>query len=134
MEAVTKMINIIERVAIGTTSRETAIMRLLQLDLLPNENKFKTAIIEMVRKLPRVSIAEDTNEFELSTRYIDPFLCGLFDDPDKGIFLRWTNETTLEARKHEGFSTIRPNLTISSLHGMKWKMTYGYGEAKSAAQ
>ncbi|KAG1463808.1 hypothetical protein G6F46_002580 [Rhizopus delemar] len=92
------------------------------------------AIIEMVRKLPRVSISEDTNEYEISTRYVNPFLCGLFDDPDQDIFLRWTNETTLEARKHEGFSMIHPDLTISSLHGMKWKMTYGYGEAKSAAQ
>lgn len=134
MEVVTKMINIIEDITIGTTSRENAIVRLLQLDLLPIENKFNMAIIEMVRKLPRVSIAENANEYELSTRYIDPFLCGLFDDPDQGVFLRWTNETTLEARKHEGFSIFRPDLTISSLHGMKWKTTYGYGEAKSAAQ
>lgn len=87
-----------------------------------------------MRKLPCVSIAENANEYELSTRYIDPLLRGLFDDPDQGVFLRWTNEITLEARKHEGFSIFRPDLTISSLHGMKWKTTYGYGEAKSAAQ
>lgn len=88
----------------------------------------------MVRKLPRVSIAEDTNEYELSTRYIDPFLCGLFDDPDEGIYLCWINETTLEAQKHEDLSMNHPDLCLSSLHGVKWKATHGYGEAKSASQ
>lgn len=81
MEAVTKMVVIIEDVTIGTASREKAIVQLLQLDLLPNENKFKMAIVKMVHKLPRVP-AEDANEYELDTRYIDPFLYGLFDDPD----------------------------------------------------
>lgn len=67
-------------------------------------------------------------------RKIDPFLCGLFDDPDEGIYLRWTNEITLEARQHEDLSAKRPDICITSLHGMTWMSNHGYGEAKSAAQ
>ncbi|KAG0182204.1 hypothetical protein DFQ29_005259 [Apophysomyces sp. BC1021] len=104
METVTSMIRIIEDLTIGSISRDKATVHLLDLDLPANENKFKKGIIELVGKLPHVPIAEDTNEYELNTRYIDPFLCGLFDDPDEGIYLRWTNETTLEAQKHENLS------------------------------
>ncbi|KAI8638815.1 hypothetical protein BD408DRAFT_435736 [Parasitella parasitica] len=48
---------------------------------------------------------DDTNEFELISWYTDPFLCGLFDDPDHGMFLRWTNEIILEARKDDCLAT-----------------------------
>ncbi|KAG0193444.1 hypothetical protein DFQ28_005262 [Apophysomyces sp. BC1034] len=85
METVTSMISIIEDLTIGAISRDKAIVRLLDLEPPANENKFKKGIIELVSKLPRVSIVEDMNEYELGTRYIDPFLCGLFDDPDEGI-------------------------------------------------
>ncbi|KAI9280291.1 hypothetical protein BC943DRAFT_267523, partial [Umbelopsis sp. AD052] len=84
--------------------------------------------------LPPVPIAEDTNELELSTRYVDPFLSGLFDDPDEGIYLRWTNEQTLEARQHENLSNKRPDICISRLHGITWASNLGHGEAKSAMQ
>ncbi len=74
--------------------------------------------VNLIRKLPPVPIAEDTNEFELSTRYVGPFLSGLFDDLDEGIYLRWTKEITLEARQHEDLSIIRPDICISRLNGM----------------
>ncbi|CEG76428.1 hypothetical protein RMATCC62417_11325 [Rhizopus microsporus] len=35
---------------------------------------------------------------------------------------------------YEGFLTICPDLTISNLHGTKWKTTYEYGESKSVSQ
>jgi hypothetical protein len=86
----------------GVISRDKAIAHLLDLEDLPtNENKFKKCIISLIRKLPPVPIAEDINEFVFSTQYVDPFLSGLFDDPDQGIYLRWTNEVTLEARQYE---------------------------------
>lgn len=65
---------------------------LLDLNFLINENKFKKSIIDLVRKLPFMPIVEDINELKLSTQYVDPFLSGLSDDPDEGIYLRWTNE------------------------------------------
>ncbi|KAI9280292.1 hypothetical protein BC943DRAFT_344482 [Umbelopsis sp. AD052] len=98
----------------GVTSRDKAIANLLNMDLVTTENKFKHCIINLMRKLPPVPIAEDIKELELSTRY--------------------TNEQTLEARKHENLSNKRPDICISRLHGITWAANLGYGEAKSAMQ
>ncbi|SAL99042.1 hypothetical protein [Absidia glauca] len=91
-------------------------------------------IINLIRKLPPTAIAEDTNELELSARYVDPFLSGLFDDPDEGVYLRWTNEITLEARQQEDLSTRRPDICVTRLHGSTWVSNQGFGEVKSAIQ
>ncbi|KAI8096338.1 uncharacterized protein BX664DRAFT_382794 [Halteromyces radiatus] len=133
METSTNIISIIQDLTMRKINRDKAFARLLDLNLPTNENKFKKSIIELIRKLPPMSIAEDTNEYELGTRYIDPFLCGLFDDPDEGMYLRWTNEITLEARKHENLSMNRPDICITRLHGVKWTSNHGFGEAKSAS-
>ncbi|KAL0090549.1 hypothetical protein J3Q64DRAFT_1832217 [Phycomyces blakesleeanus] len=103
------MPGIAQDLIMGVISRDKAIAHLLDLDLPINENKFKNCIINLIRKLPPVPTAEDTNELELSTRYVAPFLSGLFDDPDEDIYIR-------------------------RLHGMTRASNYGYGRAKPAAQ
>lgn len=130
IKTVTSMISIIQELDIEAISRSQAIVKLLQLDLLPHERKFANGLTESVKKLPRVPIEEDVNESELNTRFVDPFLCGLFDDPEEGVFLRWTNDITVEARKNETLWTRRPDLTITSLKGVKWSTSHGYGEVK----
>ncbi|ORY90331.1 hypothetical protein BCR43DRAFT_447227, partial [Syncephalastrum racemosum] len=62
-----KILEVIEDVTQGTTSREDAIIRLFSLRLPENENNFKNSIIQLMRKLLRQSITEDTNEHELCT-------------------------------------------------------------------
>lgn len=52
MKASTSMISIIQNLTMGTINRDKAIARLLDLDLVTNEYKFKKSIIELVRKLP----------------------------------------------------------------------------------
>lgn len=85
-------------------------------------------------KLPRNPIiSNDTNESELGSRYIDPFLCGLFDDPENGMYLRWTNEITLDARKNDGLAARWPDICITSLCGSRFSTNHGFGEVKSAA-
>ncbi|KAG1183738.1 hypothetical protein G6F36_008218 [Rhizopus arrhizus] len=69
METTTSMIGIAQDLTMGVISRDKAIAHLLDLDLPTNENKFKNCIIDLIWKLPPVPIAEDANEFELSTRY-----------------------------------------------------------------
>lgn len=134
METTTNMIGIAQDLTMGLISRDKAMARLLDLNLPKDENKFKNCIIDLIRKLPPVPITEDVKELELSTRYVDPFLSGLFDDPDESIYLRWLNELTLEARQHEDVSTKRrPDICISRLHGTTWASNHAYGEAKSAA-
>ncbi|KAG1073120.1 hypothetical protein G6F42_025844 [Rhizopus arrhizus] len=68
---------------------------------------------------------------ELCSRFIDPFLAGLFDDPDNSIYLRWLDETTLEAKAKEA-SSSRPDLSVTKSLGVKWATTLAYDEAKSA--
>jgi hypothetical protein len=44
-----------------------------------------TTIGNLVSKLPLVTIGENVKEMELRSRSIDPFLAGLFDDPDNSV-------------------------------------------------
>lgn len=68
MDTVTNMISIIEDLTVGAISLDEATVRLSNLNLpAKNKNKFKKGIIALVRKLPRVSIVEDAQEYELST-------------------------------------------------------------------
>jgi hypothetical protein len=90
MDTITKILNIIQDVSTKT-------------------------IIQLMGKLPCNPISDNTNESELGSRYIDPFLCGRFDDPDQGVYLRWTNEITMEARKNDDLANKnRPDICIIS--------------------
>ncbi|KAI8991865.1 hypothetical protein BDF20DRAFT_811935 [Mycotypha africana] len=87
MELTTSIIGIVQALAMGVISRGKTTAKFLDSDLPINENKFKNCIIDFIRKLPPVLIAEDIKQLALSTRYVDTFLSGLFDDPDKRIYL-----------------------------------------------
>ncbi|KAL7332574.1 hypothetical protein PS15p_204592 [Mucor circinelloides] len=130
IKTVTNMISIIQELDIEAISRSQAIVELLQLDLLLHERKFANGLAELVKKLPRVPIEEDVNESGLITRFVDPFLCGLFDDPEEGVFIRRTNDITVEARKNETLWTRHPDLTVTGLKGVKWSTSHGYGEVR----
>ncbi|KAG1438715.1 hypothetical protein G6F56_012546 [Rhizopus delemar] len=134
-ETVMDIIKIIQEVLDGTATREMAAIKLLKFDpTVKNIYKFAKAIAELIKKLPRMSLAEDSNEMELCSRFVDPFLSGLFDDPDQNIFLRWTNETTLEAKNEQSLLNWRPDLCVTRLQGVKWSSSLGFGEAKPACQ
>lgn len=129
------MIKIIQEVLEGTATREMAAIKLLKFD--PTNKsvyKFAKAIAELIKKLLRLSLAEDSNEMEFCSRFVDPFLSGLFDDPDQNIFLRYSNETTLEAKNEQSLLNWRPDLCITRLQGVKWSSSLGFGEAKPACQ
>ncbi|KAG1142242.1 hypothetical protein G6F37_008782 [Rhizopus arrhizus] len=87
----------------------------------------------LIQKLPRASIRDDVNKAELCTRFIEPFLSDLFDDPDQGYYLRWTNARTLEAKEKSADTTVeRPDLCITKSLGRTWHHYSGFGEAKAA--
>ncbi|KAI8335841.1 hypothetical protein BC941DRAFT_354700 [Chlamydoabsidia padenii] len=132
MITMTGMIGILEDLTIEEITREQAVVRLLGLDLPAHQSKFRKGVLNLIGKLPRMPLQETINEYELTTRYIDPFLSGLFDDLDNGSYLRWTNEATSNARKNDDFLTTRPDLCISRVLGSNWNMDCGFGEAKSA--
>ncbi|KAG0753988.1 hypothetical protein G6F57_014611 [Rhizopus arrhizus] len=87
----------------------------------------------LIQKLPTASIREDVNEAELCARFIEPFLSGLFDDPDQGYYLRLTNARALEAKKKPADTTVkRPDLCITKSLGRRWHHDSEFGKAKAA--
>ncbi|KAI8063737.1 uncharacterized protein B0P05DRAFT_581076 [Gilbertella persicaria] len=132
VDLVTKAVKILQDVISRTISRETAEINLLTLEAGEKEHKFLKAIAALVKKLPRVSIQEEVKELELCSRFVDPFLCELFDDPDAGTFFRWTNELTVESKKNQSSLNWRPDIAITRLQGFRWRYNLGFGEAKPA--
>ncbi|KAG1195792.1 hypothetical protein G6F70_007965 [Rhizopus microsporus] len=57
----------------------------LRIERLCGEREFANGLAELVKKLSCVPIAEDVNESELNTRFVDPFLCGLLDNPEEEV-------------------------------------------------
>ncbi|CEG75434.1 hypothetical protein RMATCC62417_10473 [Rhizopus microsporus] len=51
-----------------------------------HEQKFVKALGALIAKLPPASMEEVVNESEIYARFLDPLLCGLFDDPDNGVY------------------------------------------------
>ncbi|ORE12325.1 hypothetical protein BCV71DRAFT_282018 [Rhizopus microsporus] len=92
------------------------------------EARLKSLPLALIIKLSPMPMEENINEFELCTRFLDPFLSALFDDPDNGIYLRWTNETTLESKAKSDLSRDRPDICITESCGGKWNVNRGYGE------
>lgn len=132
-DTVMDIIKIIQKVVDGTATREMAVIELLKFDPTKrNIYKFAKAIAELIKKIPRTPLAEDSNEMELCSRFVDPFLSGLFNDPDQNIFLRWTNESILEAKNEQSLLKWRSDLCITRLQGVKWSSSLGFGEAKPA--
>lgn len=71
-----------------------------------------------VNKLPLVALDEGINKCKLFPRFVDPFLSGLFDDSDQGTYLRWMNESTLEAKQLS--NNMRPDFSITQTLGIQW--------------
>ncbi|KAL7331251.1 hypothetical protein PS15p_203471 [Mucor circinelloides] len=88
----------------GNINRKGAVHAIDSLSLSAHESMFAAALCSLIRKLPSLAIEEDMNESELCSRFVDPFLSGLFDDPDAGSY------------------------------GVKWSSSCGYGEAKASKQ
>lgn len=122
VDLVTKAVKILQDVISRTISRETAEINLLTLEAGEKEHKFFKAIAALVKKLPRVSIQEEVKELELCSRFVDPFLCELFDDPDAGTFFRWTNELTVESKENQSLLNWRPDIAITRLQGVRWRI------------
>ncbi|ORX51918.1 hypothetical protein DM01DRAFT_1336912 [Hesseltinella vesiculosa] len=114
-----QFIEITDKLRSKSISRVGAVIRLKSLTLQAQEKKLAKAFAGMISKLPFVALDEDMHEMERCSRFVDPFLSGLFDDPDNGVYLRWTDETTLTATKS---------------CGVKWGSSLAYGEAKPATQ
>lgn len=93
---------IIEEVQTKTISREKGIVKLLSMeDEIPKEQfKVIKATANLLGKVLCKVLSEDIKKQELSTRFVEPLLTGLFDDPDNNVLLRFTGLITNEAKKN----------------------------------
>ncbi|KAI8096143.1 uncharacterized protein BX664DRAFT_382639 [Halteromyces radiatus] len=96
--------------------------------------RFIKSLANLLDKLPNKVIMEEIKEHELCTRYLDPILCGLFDNPSDSVFFRWTDHSNLESKKSALVSKRRPDSCIARLNGVKWDNTLAYGEVKCAGE
>ncbi|KAI8140313.1 hypothetical protein BJV82DRAFT_224975 [Fennellomyces sp. T-0311] len=67
----------------------------------------------------------DFSEQELCTRYINPPLLPLFDDPESEVFFQWTG--TVEAIYDD---PGRPDVMLSRLRGVKYEGQLGNVEVE----
>ncbi|KAI8388647.1 uncharacterized protein BYT42DRAFT_491575 [Radiomyces spectabilis] len=133
LRTTTELSSTLDQLLNKVISRDEAEIILKSMPLSTMEKKIAKTIANLVSKLPLVAIEENVNEMELCSRFIDPFLAGLFDDPDNDIYLRWLDEITLEAKAKDSSST-RPDMSVTKSCGVRWATTLAYGEAKPAIQ
>lgn len=123
---VMEIIQVTQDLIANKITREMAVIKLFKMDLATNEYKFAKAVAKLARKLPRMSFAEESNEMELCSRHVDPFLSGLLDE---GIFLRW-NDFKIK-KKQQNLLCWRPDICITKWQGMQWKSSIGFEGSKT---
>ncbi|KAI8388926.1 uncharacterized protein BYT42DRAFT_492138 [Radiomyces spectabilis] len=133
LDVTNSLLAIVDDLLTKKINRGQANNKMDSLSLKVNHHKFARALGQLITKLPNQPMEEDFGEAELCSRFVEPFLSGLFDDPDNGVYLRWTNEATLET-KFMFKSNGRPDLCITKSCGVKWATNVGYGEAKPASK
>lgn len=131
LDVISSLLAIVDDLLTKNINREQANIKMNSLSLEPNLHKFTKALGQLIMKLPNQPLEENFGEAELCSRFVEPFLSELFDNPDNDIYLRWTNESTLEAQFMNG-SNERPDICITKFCGVKRTTNVGYGEAKSA--
>lgn len=62
----------------------------MEKDLTKSDFKMVKLVANIIAKIASIPIMETVKEeSKLCSRYLDPFPCGLFDDPDAGVFFQW---------------------------------------------
>ncbi|ORY94213.1 hypothetical protein BCR43DRAFT_496059 [Syncephalastrum racemosum] len=92
IDVAASLLSIIDDLIRLKLDRDAVETKLGALQLPKNEKKKSAKVIAVfISKLPTASLDGGLNGCELCSRFIDPALSGLFDDPDQGIYKRWTN-------------------------------------------
>ncbi|KAI8388449.1 uncharacterized protein BYT42DRAFT_492348 [Radiomyces spectabilis] len=127
INAITGLLSIVDDLLADKINRKVAYSKIISMTLEKHLEKFAMALGQLVRRLPSEPIREDFGEAELCSRFVDPFLSGLFDNPDDDVYLRWTNV-------FNGKTNEQPAICITRFCGANWEMNVGYGEVQCAAR
>ncbi|KAI7855377.1 hypothetical protein BDC45DRAFT_461904 [Circinella umbellata] len=130
---------IIKNTRLDMMTRTDAIIDLLTLSKTTStiNAKIVKSVANMIDKLPPQRLKGEIKEFELCSRYIDPILSALFDDPHNGVLFRWTSTTNREAkdaRTDGSISAQRPDSCVSELDQLYFGNSLGYVEVKPASE
>ncbi|CAG8618245.1 6558_t:CDS:10, partial [Diversispora eburnea] len=129
-EILMKLIRIVKRLQREEITRDNAVS---ELQILAVSRSYEEcAILKAIRNIvPRTTLKSSIGEVELCTTYIDPILCPLFMDPDRGIFLRWSNKETAESKARKPIGRAKqPDAIINEIDQLSWSLSKGHGEAK----
>ncbi|KAI9006705.1 hypothetical protein CLU79DRAFT_879219, partial [Phycomyces nitens] len=98
--------------------------------------KIIKSIARLIDELPEENVSTEIREQELCTRYLNPALQPLLDDPENNVYFQWTGTTNYDAKllPKGTISTGRPDAMISCFEGVQYKMTIGFAEVKSVSE
>ncbi|CAG8797931.1 16607_t:CDS:2, partial [Cetraspora pellucida] len=89
------------------------------------------AIRNIIERVPRATLKSPIGEMELCTTYIDPILSPLFMDPDRGIFLLWSNKEVAESKARKPIGRAKqPDAIINKIDQLSWGLSKGCNKAK----
>ncbi|CAG8469105.1 17115_t:CDS:10, partial [Gigaspora rosea] len=85
------------------------------------------AIRNIIERVPRLTLKGPVGEMELCTTYIDTILSPLFTDPDRGIFLRWSNKRAVESKARKPVGRAKqPDAIINEIDQLSWSLSKGH--------
>ncbi|KAG9307562.1 hypothetical protein G9A89_023127 [Geosiphon pyriformis] len=132
-EILTKLTPIFKRLQQGKITRNTAIEELqtFTIGCSYGEMSILKAIKNIIEKVPEFTSKSSVGEFELCNTYIDPVLNSIVADPDRDVFLRWSNREApgSKARKLTGRAR-QPDAIINTIDQLSWVSSRGHGEIK----
>ncbi|KAI8637783.1 hypothetical protein BD408DRAFT_457270, partial [Parasitella parasitica] len=134
LELMKSMVEILDNLDKHLIDRDAAIFQLMLLKLDERQRQIRDAIINLIHKLPDAALNRGLREMEQNTRFVEPFLCGLFNNPSQGVFFRWLDECTMEVKKKDLLTNVCPEITITRSRGVHWMVSSAYREAKPTVE
>jgi hypothetical protein len=132
-EVLMKLTRIAKRLQREEIERDVAVSELhtLAVGCAYGERAILKAIRNIIERVPRISLKSPVGEVELCTNYIDPVLSPIFEDPDCGVFLRWSNKEAPESKQRKLTGRAKqPDAVICDIDQLSWGSSLGHGEAK----
>ncbi|RIA81814.1 hypothetical protein C1645_836340 [Glomus cerebriforme] len=131
-ETLIKLIRIVKRLQRDEIAGDKVVseLQILAVDRSYEERAILKVIRNIIKIVPRVTL-KSIGEVELCTTYIDPILCPPFIDPDRGVFLRWSNKQAEESKARKQIGRAKqPDAIINEIDQLSWGLSKGHGEAK----
>ncbi|CAG8660319.1 210_t:CDS:2, partial [Paraglomus brasilianum] len=129
IEIFMKLTQIVKQLQQGKVTRDIAVTELqtLMINRSYGEISILKAIKNIIEKVPRNTLKSLVGEVELCTTYIDPVLSPIIADPDRDIFLRWSNKEAPESKARKLMGRAKqPDAIINNIDQLSWGSSRGH--------